>query len=183
MARGEDLRGLVGGRGNEFDVGLLEAGFFESVEEEQVRNEADFEADFFALELFDGFDAGLGDNHVVSVGVVGDEDGDVGRAARAGDEAVAVGDHDGVHFAGGEGFHGRAVFEPKEFNLDAGVFEPALLFGDGEGGPARPVGVGDFERSGGENGSGAGREGDEEMTKTHGGWSVTIVVKSITTTC
>jgi hypothetical protein len=45
------------------------------------------------------------------------------------------------------------------------LFEPALFGGDGEGGPAGPVGVGDFERSGGGAG---GEEGGEDQTEGEG---------------
>lgn len=50
---GEDLWCLVGGCGNEFDVGFGYVGFFEVVEEEEVVNEFDFDGDFFVFEIFE----------------------------------------------------------------------------------------------------------------------------------
>ena len=124
------------------------AGFFQTVQQHQVFNEADFEADLFALESLEGFHARLGDDHVVSVAVVGQHDDHVFRAVCTGDERVAIGDHDGVDLPAGEGFHRGAVLEPEKFGVDAGLLDPAFLNGDFPRDPAGPVTVGDFQWSG-----------------------------------
>jgi hypothetical protein len=111
-----------------------------------VGDEAFFEADFFALEIGQGFNAWSGDDHVIAVGEVIEEEGDGGFAGGAGDESVAVGHADGVDLAGDVGVHGGDVVEPLEVDFDAFFFEPAFLDADFPGDPAGPVGVTNFER-------------------------------------
>ena len=96
-AGGEGLGGFVGGDVDHGDVGVFEAVGFKGFYEEEVFDEVEFDADFFAFEVFDGVDAGFADDHVIAEGVVGEEDGGGGAAAGAGDHGIAVGDGDGVY--------------------------------------------------------------------------------------
>jgi len=59
-----------------------------------------------------------------------------------------------IHLAGDEGVHRRHVIEPLEIDLHAGFLEPAFLDADLPSDPAGPIGVGDFERGGGERSGG-----------------------------
>jgi len=111
-----------------------------------VTDEALFKTDLFALEILDRLDPGLAHDHVVSIGVVVDENADRGFSRRAGDEGVAVGHANTIELTGGVGVHGLDVVVPLEFYLDPFFFKPVFLNPDFPGDPSRPVAVSDFER-------------------------------------
>ena len=117
--------------------------FFKRVEQQQMLDQADLDADLLALEILEALDARLADDHVVAVRIVGEHDHDALAAARAGDQRVAVGHQIGVDLAGGEGIHRGRIVEPLELDVDAGLLEPALVDGDLPGDPARPIAVSD----------------------------------------
>ena len=57
----------------------------QSLEQHQVLNQRHFHADLFAFQILDGVDARLGDDLVVAVGVIGEEDAGGFATAFAGD--------------------------------------------------------------------------------------------------
>ena len=147
VARLQRLRGLIGRHVDDLDVLVGQVGRSERVHQQQMADETDLDADLLALELSHARDAGLGNDHVVAVAVVVDDDPDAGGiAARARHQCVTVGDTHGIDLAGGVGLHRRHVVEPLEVDGDPGFLEPALLDGDIPGDPARPVAVQNLQR-------------------------------------
>src|SRR5690606_22297763 len=119
---------------------------FERVHQEQMAHEPDLDANRFAFELLDGFNAGLGDDHVVAVAVVVDNDGNAGRPAAARDQRIAVGDGHSIDLACREGVHRGHVLEPTELDGYAFFLEPSLLNAYLPGDPSRPITVRNLER-------------------------------------
>ncbi len=105
-----------------------------------------FHAHLLPFQVRDGGDAWSGDDHVIAVGEIIEEESDGRFAGGTGNEGIAIGHADGVDFAGDIGVHGGDVVEPLEVDFDAFLFEPAFLDADFPGDPAGPVGVTDFER-------------------------------------
>ena len=101
--------------------------------------------DFFSIEILDRLAARSGDNHVISIGEIVEDDTYRRFAGGSGDERVAIGHADGVDLAGDVGIHGRHIVEPHEFDIDASFFEPAFLDADFPSNPAGPIGIGDLE--------------------------------------
>ena len=75
LAGGQRLRRLVGRDVHQLDVARSSCPVFSSPWQQQVLDQAELEADLLALELLEALDARLGDDHVVAVAVVGDQDG------------------------------------------------------------------------------------------------------------
>ena len=130
LSRGQRLRRLVGRRADERHVGLAHAVDLERLQQELVFHQGEFDADFFAFQILDRINTRRADDHVAAFAVIHEADDFAFRAAGAGDHVVAGHDHVGVNFAGGKGVNGRRVLEPDHFHVQAGILEPAFLFGD-----------------------------------------------------
>src|SRR5205085_2130168 len=103
-----------------------------------------FDADAFAFQILDRFDARRADDHVAALAVIEQRDEFAFGPARAADERIGRNDANAVHFSGRERVDRRQIFEPDEIDIEAGFLEPAFLFCDLEDRVARPVGVADF---------------------------------------
>ena len=141
----ENLRGLMGRHVHEFHIRLFQSVLCESVDEKRMAQTSEFDPDLFSLEFLDGIDSGAGDDFVVAVAVIVDEDDDVPRAGCIEHHRVAVGESDRVDFSDGKRINRRAVFEPLELDVDAMLLEKTFLIGDFPCGPAGPVTVSDPE--------------------------------------
>ena len=111
-------------------------------------NKTFFESHFFSLEAFDRIDAGSGDDHIIAVGEIVDDDADGRFACGTGDQGVAIGHANRIDLAGDVGVHRRHIVKPLEFHLHSGLLEPAFLHADFPSNPAWPIGVSDFQRFG-----------------------------------
>ena len=118
-------------------------------------DQAFFQRDFFTLQILQGFKGGFGDDLIVAVGVIVNQNHHALGATRAGDQRVAVGHSDRIELARRKRIHRRGVIEPLEFHIDAGFLEPALVDGHLPGHPARPIAVTNFQRLGGMSRGGA----------------------------
>jgi hypothetical protein len=137
------LRRLVGLCIHQRKVFFRHAGALQAVEQQKMLDQTGFDADLFALEIFEGLDAGFADDHVVAVGIVGQHDHDAFAAAGAGDERIPIGDQIRVDFSGRVGVHRRRVVEPLKCHINAGRLEPTLVDGDLPGDPPWPITVAD----------------------------------------
>ena len=146
LAGGQHLRRLVGLGIHQLDIVLRHALFLQAIEHQQVIHQADLDADLLALEIGHAPDARPGHDHVVAVGIIGDQDDDVARTARAHDQCIAVGNEVGVDLAGCEGLHRSRIVEPVECDIEAGLLEPAFVDRDLPGHPSGPIAVADAQR-------------------------------------
>lgn len=108
-----------------------------------MRDEADLEADLLAFELLEAFVLGPGNDHVIAVRVVVDEDHHALAAGRAGDQRVTVRHRHCIELARRKGVHRRHVVEPLERRVDARFLQPAFVDCDLPRDPARPIAVSD----------------------------------------
>ena len=129
-------------------------------------DQADLDADLLALEVLDGLDAGLADDHVAALAVVQQGDELALGSGRTRAERVGGDDAVGVDLAGRVGVDARQVVEPHEVHVHAGFLEPALLLGDFQERVARPVRVTNLDRFSGQPAGGQGQAGGEEKEGT-----------------
>ncbi len=148
LAGRQDLGRVIGLGVDQFDVLLGHVVVLKGLEDQQVVDEADLDADLLAFQLGHRLDTRLGNDLVVAVGVVGSQNDDAFGASRPGDQGIAVGHQHGIGLAGGEGVHCRHVVEPLELHVDPGFLEPVLVDGNLPGHPARPIAVANGKRLG-----------------------------------
>ena len=79
------------------------------------------DADFLALEVLEALDAGLADNHVVAIRIIGQHDHDAFGPATTGHERIAVGGENAVDFSGTECIQRCRIVEPLECHIKAGL--------------------------------------------------------------
>ena len=143
----------MSGHVDQGDVAFFHTIGFEAFEQQEVADKPQFDTHFFAFEFGDFANAWSANDHVVAVGIVVDQDAFAGFACGTCDQGIPIGHAHGIYFAGGKGVHGRHIFKPDKFHIDAGFFEPTLLDANFPSDPTRPVAVANFE-FGGQRGRG-----------------------------
>src|SRR5262249_14100139 len=116
------------------------------MDQEQVFDHTNFDADLFALELLDVLEVGFADNDVIAVRVVGEHDHYAFAAAGTGRKRVTVRHQIGVDLARAECIHRGRIVEPLKIHIDSGFLKPAFVDGDLPRDPSGPVAVTDRQR-------------------------------------
>ena len=161
----QHLRHLVGLGIDQGDIRILHARLLQGILQQQVFHQALLHGDLFTLEVGHRLDAGLGHDHVVAVGVIGEHDHHALGATGTRDQRIAIGHRDRIDLAGRKGIHRSRVIEPLELHIDAGFLEPALVDRHLPGDPTRPVAIPHLQgrRSLRAKGTGHGGQGKQRL--------------------